>query len=138
VFTLISQQEGIQCKTVEQLALILTRVGSASLKLKVFWPVAEGTLELISTRKYPIRSLKIIHEAKAPFNISGFKDFNYSEIQELNFWILPWDQCRQIMDLSLQSKCKNMTFETVYDPSNLDFFKHELLQQVADITLWAC
>jgi hypothetical protein len=119
----------------EQLDLVLTRAGSAPLDLNISWPVEIGTLELISSRKYPIRSLRIGYDRTTPFVISRFQDLNLSELQELYFRHLPWDPEREIMDLALQSDCKNMVLGTSYDEPSLELFKHKLLQQVGHIRL---
>jgi hypothetical protein len=129
---------GIQCKTVEQLAVVLTRAGLASLRLEVFWPVAEGTLELISSRKCPIRSLKIFNVASNPFTISSFQGFNLGALRELEFYKVPWDLSGHIMDLALQSDYRGMKLELIDGQPSLDLFKHRLLEQVAEIRVSIC
>jgi hypothetical protein len=120
----------------EQLDFVLTRAGSAPLELNVSWPVKIGTLELISSRKCPIRSLRIDYERTTPFIITRFQDLNLSELQELYFRHLPWDPSRKIMDLALRSNCKTMVLSpSSHDEPSLELFKHKLLQQVGDIRL---
>jgi hypothetical protein len=126
-------QHGIQCTTVEQLELILTRAGRASLKLEVFWPVEMGTLELISSQDCLIRSLRIVDDPNMPFTISSFENLNLSQLQILTLAKLQSNQYAGIMDLALQSNCRCMTLDINYGCLTLDFFKHELLQRVIDM-----
>jgi hypothetical protein len=121
---------------VEQLELILTRAGSASLKLEVVWPVAEGSLELISSRKCPIRSLRILYNTTSiPLSISSFQDLNLSEVQELELGELSWDRSIEAMDLALQSICTNITLEVNYGSLTPNLLKHALIQQVTTISI---
>jgi hypothetical protein len=97
-----------------------------------------GTLELISSRNSPIHSLSISYETyghTTDLTISSFQDLNLSELQKIAFWEVPWDHCRDIMDLALQSSCHNMSFIIDDGLPNLDLFKHRLLDQVTDITI---
>jgi hypothetical protein len=126
----------------EQLALVLTRAGSASLALTVIWPVEVavdiGHLEFISSQKSPIRSLKISYNEATSFDISGFQNLNFSELQKLDFGVLPWDQSMQVMDLALQSRCRRMTLDLGYGVPTLKLFRHKLLEQVVDIGIATC
>jgi hypothetical protein len=100
--------------------------------------VEMGTLELISSRKCPIRSLRLNHYGTTePFSISRFQNLNLGELQGLYF-DLPSDYSREIIDLALQSKCKDMILETYYDSYSLELFKHKLLQQVDEVKLYDC
>jgi hypothetical protein len=109
-----------------------------SLKLRIRWPLVKGTLELISSRNCRIRSLRIFHEGTTPFTTSSFRNLNLNELQSIGFQRLPWDQCRDIMDLALQSNCRSMTFDLYCGTPNPNLFKHGLIQQVIDIGIITC
>jgi hypothetical protein len=97
-----------------------------------------GTLELISSRNCPIRSLDIsydMYRRTTNLAISRFRDLNLSNLQKLAFWEMPWDHCRGIMDLALQSSCRDMSFIIDDGLPNLDLLKHRLLDQVTGITI---
>jgi hypothetical protein len=123
-------QFGIRCETVEQLALVLTRVGLAPLKLGVSGPVEMGTLELISSQNCPIHSLAVANNPDTP---SVFLNLNLSQLQELKVSRLTWDQSRGIMDLALQSSSRNMTFDLNGQLPTPDLLRHELIQRVVNM-----
>jgi hypothetical protein len=135
---LIFLQGGIQCTTVAHLALILTRARSAPLELEISVPAIDGTLELISSRNCLIRSLTIVGDFHGRSTVSGFQDFNLSQLQELQIAYLEWNKSKQIMDLALRSSCSNMTLNLRRCPLTLDLFKHRLIQQVVDIGIAVC
>jgi hypothetical protein len=67
--------------------VVLSRAGSASLKLEVEWPVEIGALELISSRDFPICSLSILYEMDeniTPLTISSFQNLNSNSYG--HFW----------------------------------------------------
>jgi hypothetical protein len=117
----------------EQLALILTRAGSAPLKLLVSWPVEIGTLELISSQNTPIHSLVVVNNPDTPLTISSFQNLNLSQLQELRLGGLPCEQSRGLMDLALQSSSRNMTFNFNAQVPTPDLFRHELIQRVVSM-----
>jgi SAM-dependent MidA family methyltransferase len=97
-----------------------------------------GTLELISSRNFTIRSLGISYERDediTPLTISSFRNLNLSELQKLAFWEMSWDNCKDIMDLALQSTCRGMTLMIDYGLPNLDLLKHRLLDQVINVRI---
>jgi hypothetical protein len=136
--TLIYSQGRIRCKTLEQLALVLKRAGSASLQLDVSWPMEIEMLELISSQNCLIRSLVLYiqYGTTIPFPISTVRNFNFSQLQKLDIRNTVWDESRELLDLALQSNCTSMTLDVCYGVPILDLFKHELLHQITDIGVW--
>ncbi|PVG01773.1 hypothetical protein CPB86DRAFT_57893 [Serendipita vermifera] len=128
-----SFEGGIQCSTLDQLALILARAGSASLKIFVSLPVEAGMVELIATQNCPIRSLIVLDKFNSMTSLSGFQNLNWDQLQELQLRRLRWDQSREIMDLALQSSCNSMTLDVNYGAPSLDLFKHALMKQVVNM-----
>ncbi|PVG01782.1 hypothetical protein CPB86DRAFT_823378 [Serendipita vermifera] len=130
-----SLEGGIQCVTSEQLALVLTRIGSAPLRLHIQWPAEEGTLELISSRQLPIHSLAVLDGFNTPIAVNRFKGLNVGDLKQLKLQELIWQQGKPIMDLALQSKHCDMNLEITRGDPTLDLFKHKLIQRVTDISI---
>jgi hypothetical protein len=79
----------------------------------------------------------LMNEATS-FDISGFQNLNFRELQKLDFGVLPWDQSMQVMDLALQSRCRSMTLNLGYGEPTLKLFRHKLLEQVVNIRIATC
>ncbi|CAG8700103.1 4243_t:CDS:2, partial [Acaulospora colombiana] len=128
-----SVEGGIQCTTLEQLELVLNRVGKSPLKLVVSWPVESGTLELLADRHCPIHTLVVLDKWNSAMWFSGFHNLNLDQLQELQLRKLRWDQSRPIMDLALGSNCNRMTLDINYGSPTLELFQHELMQRVVNL-----
>jgi hypothetical protein len=99
----------INCVNIEPLRFILERAGSAPLTLSIQWPVAEGTLELISSYKSPIHSLKLGSIYPGTVEINRLLDLNLSLLSELRISGTDNNIINTVLDLVLSWNLNNLS-----------------------------
>jgi hypothetical protein len=124
--------------TEDVLRFVLDRARSTALSLWVDWPVAEGTLELISSYNSPIRFLEIQDDVGVDVDLGRFNGLNLNSLSEIRFLALDYNGISGILDLALSSQCKELTLHSYMSLLGLEshlIFHHKLIQQVVSFHL---
>jgi hypothetical protein len=105
------------------------------LHLAVQWPVAEGTLELITSNQNPIESL-FVEEYLGKF-IGGnpFANLNLRSLRRLGLDELRNENIKDLLDVVLRSDPQDLhlSFKEVQLESSFEFLTHKLLHRVVDL-----
>ncbi|PVF94873.1 hypothetical protein CPB86DRAFT_626007 [Serendipita vermifera] len=121
----------VSCSTGEQLDVILSRTGSVPLRLKLYGPVKDGTLELLSSRRSLIESLTSVYYDPWILPTHRFLGLNFSTLRELhiNDYL---DDIQVLMNIALQSTQDDFELYLSLERSGskVAFFTHQLMQRV--------
>ncbi|PVG01756.1 hypothetical protein CPB86DRAFT_57680 [Serendipita vermifera] len=98
-------------------------------------PAEQGTLELISTRKCPIRSLEVSDAVGMGCEPHRFEELNVTSLEVLSLDYVGNENIKGFMDLALRSAQQQITLKWMAHALNLSQFHHELIPRVVDLQL---
>jgi hypothetical protein len=107
------------------------------LHLAVQWPVAEGTLELITSNQNPIESLFVEEYLGRFIGGNPFANLNLRSLQRLGLDELRDENIKELLDVVLRSGPQDLhlTFKELRLDSSFEFLMHELLRRVVDLKI---
>jgi hypothetical protein len=113
----------------EQLRLILARANPLPLRLRIQWPAAPGTLELLVSRKYPIHTLAFSNRSMEFMISRCFGYLNLARLQELRFEDLSLDEAGMVLNVVWKSNCPKITLDVYRMPDSPLILRHPLSQR---------